>query len=59
MTRTLTSPDSVASPRLQCAQFYVSFVSPGSTHAAGFSLYFSTVDLLFHHEHGLACGQRD
>ena len=58
LNRTLTSPDSVASPRLQWAQFFVAFILPGSTHAARSSSHFTSVDPLFHHEHGLASGQR-
>ena len=34
MTRTLTSPGSVVSPQLKCAQFSIAFILPGSTHAA-------------------------
>jgi hypothetical protein len=34
MNRTLTSPDSVVSLRLQRAQFSIAFILPGSTHAA-------------------------
>ena len=34
MNRTLTSPDSVASPSLQPAKFSVACISPGRTHAA-------------------------
>jgi hypothetical protein len=35
MNRTMTSPDSVVSPPLQRTQFFISLISPGSTHAAG------------------------
>ena len=59
MHRTLTSPDSVVSPQSQRAQFSIAFISPRSSHAAGSRRYFRSVDPLFHHEHGLACGQRD
>ena len=58
MIRTLNSFDSVASAQLQWAQFSIAIILPGSTHAAGSRWYFRSVDLLFHHEHGLACGQR-
>ena len=59
MNRTLTSPDSVVSPQSQRAQFSIALILPGNTHAAGSSLHFRSVDPLFHHEHGLASGQRD
>ena len=59
MNCTLTSPDSVVSPQSQRAQFSVAFILPGSTRAAGSSWHFRTVDPLFHHEHGHACGQND
>jgi hypothetical protein len=35
MNRTLTSPDIVVSPQSQRAQFYIAFILPGSTYAAG------------------------
>jgi hypothetical protein len=35
MNITLTSPDSVASPPLQRAQFFITLNSPGRDHAAG------------------------
>jgi hypothetical protein len=59
MNCTLTSPDSVISPQSQRAQFSIAFILPGNTHAAGSRWHFRSVDPLFHHEHGLACGQRD
>ena len=59
MNRTLTSPDSVVSPQSQRAQFSIAFILPGNTHAAGSRWHFRSVDPLFHHEHGLASGQRD
>ena len=59
MNRTLTSPDSVVSPQSQRAQFSIAFILPGSTHAARSRLHFRSVDPLFHHKLGLACGQRD
>jgi hypothetical protein len=37
INRTSTSPDSVASPQLQCAQFFIVFSSLRCTHAAGSS----------------------
>ena len=58
MNRTLTSPDIVESPQSQRAQFYIAFILPGSTHAAGSRWHFRSVDPLFHREHGLASGQR-
>ena len=59
MSRTLTSPDSVVSPQSQRAQFSIAFILPGNTHAAGSRRHFRLVDSLFHHEHGLASGQRN
>ena len=59
MNRTLTSPDSVISPQSQRAQFSIAFILPGNTHAAGSRWYLRSVDPHFHHEHGLASGQRD
>ena len=59
MNRTLTSPDSVVSPQSQRAQFSISFILPGGTHAAGLRSYFRSVDPLFYHKHGLSCGQRN
>ena len=59
MNRTLTSPDSVVSPQSQRAQFSIAFILPGNTHAAGSRCHFRGLDRLFHHEDGLACGQRD
>ena len=59
MNRTLTSPDSVVSPQSQRAQLSIAFILPGNTHAAGSRWHFRSVDPLFHHEHGLASGQRD
>ena len=56
MNRTLTSPDSVVSTQSQRAQFSIAFILPGNTHAAGSRWHFRSVDPLFHHEHGLACG---
>jgi len=40
-------------------RFPILFILPGSTTHAGSRWYFRTVDPLFHHEHGLACGHRD
>jgi hypothetical protein len=59
MNCTLTSPGSVVSPQSQRAQFFIVFILPGNTHAAGSRCHFRSVDPLFHHEHGLASGQRD
>ena len=59
MNRTLTSPDSVVSPQSQRAQFLIEFILPADTHAAGSRWHFKSIDPLFHHEHGLGCGQRD
>ena len=59
MNRTLTSPDSVVSPQSQRAQFSIAFILPGNTDAARSSSHFRSVDPLFHHEHGLASGQRN
>jgi len=58
MNVTLTSPDSVVSPQYQWSQFSIAFILPGGTHAAGSRWYFRSVNPLFHHMHGLACGQR-
>ena len=38
--RTLTSPGIVAGLPLQQTQFFIAFIKPGSTHAAGTSWYF-------------------
>jgi hypothetical protein len=35
MNGTTTSPGILASPQLQLKRFFVAFISPGSTHAAG------------------------
>ena len=35
MNRTLTSPDSVVSPKSQRAQFSIAFILPGTHAAAG------------------------
>jgi hypothetical protein len=58
MYHTLTSSGNVISPQSQRAQFFIAFILPGSTHAAGSRWHFRSIDLLFHHKHGLACGQR-
>ena len=47
MKRTLTSPDSVASPSLQPAHFYIAFISPERTHTAESRWYFRPLDLAF------------
>ena len=43
----------------QRTQFSIALILPGSTHNAGSRWYLRGLDRLFHHEHGLGCGQRD
>ena len=50
MNRTVTSLGSIVSPQLQWAQFFIAFILPWRTHAAGSRWYFQSVDRLCHHE---------
>ena len=47
MKRTSTSPDSLASPSLQPAQFSIAFISPGRTHASELRWHFRRLDPAF------------
>jgi len=47
MKRTLTSPDIAVSLPLQPAQSSITFIAPGSPHAAALRWHFSSIELLF------------
>ena len=47
MNHTLTSPDSMATPTQQPAQFPTAFISPGRTHASESRWHFRRLDPAF------------
>ena len=55
MNHTSTSPDSVASPSLQPAQFSIAFISPGRSHASGLRWHFRRLDPFFFSTNGALC----